>query len=110
MAPIASNPAAMYDSKLLERIVAHMGDVPEAIGAQFWMISDDDFSLMWPQATSASRNYEARLRDVLPEVFRSADGHVSIYSLDCLRHREEPSCQTADQLLLSPEVYRHADP
>jgi len=106
MAPIAFTSAAMHDSKLLERIVAHMGDVPEAIGAQFWMISDDDFSLMWPQATSASRNYEARLRNALPEVFRSADGHVSIYSLDCLRHREDPSCRAANLLLLPQDAHR----
>ena len=109
MAPIGFTAAAMYQPELLERIVAHMGDVPEAISAQFWMISDDDFALMWPEATSATRNYEARLRNALPEVFRSRDGRVSIYSLDCLRHREDPSCRAAN-LLLIPQDVQGLDP
>jgi len=110
MRPVAFTPAALHDPELLERIVAHMGDVPEAIGAQFWIVSDDDFGLEWPQATSDARAYEARLRNTLPEVFRSEDGRVSIYSLDCLRRREEASCRAANLLLLPPQGYHHADP
>ena len=109
MRPVAFTPAALHDPELLEEIVAHMGDVPEAIGAQFWLISDDDFGLEWPQATSDARDYEVRLRDALPEVFRSEDGRVGIYSLDCLRRREEPSCRAAN-LLLSPQMHQDIDP
>ena len=105
MAPIGFTAAAMYEPKLLERIVAHLGDVPEAIGAQFWMISDDDFGLMWPEATSATRKFGARLRNTLPEVFRSRDGRVSIYSLDCLRRRDDPSCRAANLLLLPQDTH-----
>jgi len=110
MRPVAFTPAALHDPELLERIVAHLGDVPEAIGAQFWIISDDDFGLEWQQATSEARDYEARLRNTLPEVFRSENGRVSIYSLDCLRRREEPSCRAANLLLLAPQGYQHAVP
>jgi len=110
MRPVAFTPAALHEPELLERIVAHMGDVPEAIGAQFWIISDDDFGLEWPQATLEGRDYEARLRNTLPEVFRSEDGRVSIYSLECLRRREEPSCRAANLLLLPAQGYPHADP
>jgi hypothetical protein len=109
MRPVAFTPAALHDPELLEEIVAHMGDVPEAIGAQFWMISDDDFGLEWPQATSDARDYEVRLRNALPEVFRSEDGRVGIYSLDCLRRREEPSCRAAN-LLLFPQMHQDIDP
>ena len=109
MRPVAFTPAALHEPKLLEQIVAHMGDVPEAIGAQFWMISDDDFGLEWPQATSEARDYEVGLRTALPEVFRSEDGRVGIYSLDCLRRAEKPSCELANLLLL-PQGYHDPDP
>jgi hypothetical protein len=111
MRPIALTTAELYDSNRLQQIVAHMGDVPEAIGAQFWIISDDDLDqVAWPQATFTVRNYLGRLRNSLPEVFRSEDGRVSIYSLDCLRRREEPSCRAANLLLLPPQGYHPADP
>ena len=109
MRPVAFTPAALHEPELLEQIIAHMGDVPEAIGAQFWMISDDDFGLEWPQATSGARDYQLRLRNALPEVFRSEDGRVGIYSLDCLRRREEPSCRAAN-LLLFPQMHQDMDP
>ena len=110
MRPVAFTPAALHDPELLERIAAHMGDVPEAIGAQFWIVSDDDFGLEWQEATSEARDYEARLRTALPEVFRSEDGRVSIYSLECPRRREEPSCRAANLLLLPSQGYQHAVP
>jgi len=110
MRPIAFTPATLHEPERLEQIVAHMGDVARAIGAQFWIMSDDDFGLEWPQATSSARDYVARLRTVLPEVFRSEDGRVSIYSLDCLRRREDPSCRYANLLLFPPQDYHHADP
>jgi hypothetical protein len=111
MRPIVLTTAELYDSNRLQQIVAHMGDVPEAIGAQFWIISDDDLDqVAWPRATFTVRNYVARLRKALPEVFRSEDGRVSIYSLDCLRRREEPSCRAANLLLLPAQSYPPADP
>lgn len=79
--PIAFSPAALYDPSLLERDVACLTSGARAIGANYWVMSDDDFGIEWVEATSTAISRENQLGDRLPELFRSSSGHLRVYGL-----------------------------
>ncbi|HLJ23814.1 MAG TPA: hypothetical protein VKT71_06870 [Candidatus Acidoferrales bacterium] len=107
LSPMAAVIAELYEPARLEESLSHMTDLPRAIGAEYWVFSDDDFSNssdeIVPQASLRMRELES----VLPAVYQSADGRVRIRALGCVLHPEEATCQQADRVLF-PEAGERA--
>ncbi len=83
--PFTFTTVEFRDHSLLEKDLDHMTDVPMAIGAQYWVFSDDDFGF---ETIEAYKKGHARMRILerdLPLVFRSHDNHVRVYFIGCLR-------------------------
>ena len=100
MRPIIFSTDELFAPESLKDAVKHMGDVSQAIGAQYWLAADDDFDCEWPDATSRARDFMGALRFALPVVYASPDGRVRLYSLSCLQQPKETFCSSARQLLL----------
>ncbi len=81
MRPVIFAPAALIRTEQLEAELGCMTEGARAIGASYWMISDDDFGFEWEPAISRGRAREREMESVLPQVFRSGHGHVRIYEL-----------------------------
>ena len=79
--PITFSPAALYDPTLLESEISCLTASAHAIHAEYWLMSDDDFSIEWTDATSAGVARERQLGAALPELFRSNSGRVRLYGL-----------------------------
>jgi 4-amino-4-deoxy-L-arabinose transferase-like glycosyltransferase len=79
--PLTFSPAALYDPSLLENDISCLSSGARAIRANYWVMSDDDFSIEWTDATSAGLARESQLGNSLPELFRSSSGRVRIYGL-----------------------------
>ena len=90
--PIAFTTAEFYERWRLEKILEHMTDVAQAIKADYWLVSADDFNSEWPEASAQTQSRIRALEKVLPLVYSSAHGHVRIYSLDCLQPPKEAEC------------------
>jgi 4-amino-4-deoxy-L-arabinose transferase-like glycosyltransferase len=97
--PVALLPAGIFEPARLDAQLAHICDTARAIGADYWVISDDDFTLVWPKAIPKARAREKELEQVLPLVFRSGEGRVRIHSLGCVNHPQDASCRAADRVL-----------
>jgi hypothetical protein len=82
--PITFSPAGLYDPSFLKNDVACITSGAQGIQATYWVMSDDDFSIEWTDATSAGLARESQLGDSLPEVFRSKSGRVRVYGLKTL--------------------------
>jgi 4-amino-4-deoxy-L-arabinose transferase-like glycosyltransferase len=87
----------IFKPEWFQEQLARVVDVPRAIGARYWMVSDDDFSAV--PLGGKFRSREQQLEAVLPLVFSSRDAHVRIYSLGCVNHPEDPACRAADGVL-----------
>jgi len=98
--PIAFRAAEYYDSARLNEGIDHLADVARAIGADYWIVADDDFDAGWAQAALRGQNREREFGLVLPLLFQSREGHVRIYGLGCIRNSGEPSCRAADRVLM----------
>lgn len=79
--PITLSPAGLYDPALLKNDVSCITSGAQGIEATYWVMSDDDFSIEWTDATSAALVREGQLGNLLPEVFRSSSGRVRVYGL-----------------------------
>lgn len=99
MAPVALLPSGAYDSGRLNFDLAHIMDVAQGIGADYWLASPDDSDKQWTAAKQPLARRFAEVEAVLPEVFRSRDGRVRIYGLGCVQHPEMPECRAADAVL-----------
>jgi hypothetical protein len=79
--PVAFSTEAFYrkDESVLARDLDRIFDTPRAIGARYWLMSDDDFRL----ETGTPRILEriASIQATLPVVFQSGGGRVRIYEL-----------------------------
>jgi 4-amino-4-deoxy-L-arabinose transferase-like glycosyltransferase len=80
--PITFSSAALYDPSLLQSDVDCLMSSAQGIHASYWVMSDDDFSIEWTDATSAGVARETQLSNLLPELFRSSSGRVRIYGLN----------------------------
>jgi len=96
---VVPSPAGIFEPARLDAELAGICETGQAIGAQYWMISEDDFAMRWEEAISKARAREREVEQVLPLVFRSRLGHVRVYSLGCVNHPEDPACQPADRVL-----------
>jgi hypothetical protein len=97
--PLTFSTAVSYEQWRLSSAVEHMTDVAQAISADYWLVSDDDYIFEWRDGHLA---YEARMKEleeVLPLVYSSQSGHVRIYSLGCIQRPEDLSCESARRVL-----------
>lgn len=83
MRPVVFRTSGEYDPVQLQVSLAHMTDVAHAIGARYWLIADDDFSMEWEPATSLGRAREVELAKDLPLAFQSHNGRIRIYRIGC---------------------------
>jgi hypothetical protein len=99
MSPVAAVITELYEPVRLGESLAHMTDLPRAIGAEFWVFSDDDFANTTEDISKRSGARMSELERVLPIVYQSDDGRVRIHELGCIQHPEALSCQAADGVL-----------
>jgi hypothetical protein len=107
--PFTFTTAEFRDHSLLERDLDHMTDVPVAIGAQYWVFSDDDFGF---ETLEAYQNGQARMRILerdLPLVFRSDHDHVRVYFIGCLR-AQTPALVADDRFPAAKNGCRGSEP
>jgi hypothetical protein len=93
-------PAGVYDKRRLSLDLAHIADVPRAIGASYWMVTNEDAlsqlkALREPLATRL-----AEMEGRLPKVFESSRGGVKIYDLTCLHRTDDPACLSINKVML----------
>ena len=93
MPPIVFTTAELYEPARLDQTLDHLFDVAGAIRADYWLVSDDDFDREWPLAAQKAHERMAELGRNLPLAFRSRGGRVSIYSLECMKARSDPTCR-----------------
>jgi hypothetical protein len=99
MRPIIFTTAEFYEPSRLGTSLEHITDVPRAIGAEYWVFSDEDFSFEWPEAHAKGHSRIDELEQVLPIVYRSRYGHVRVRYLGCVQHPETLSCRSAVPIL-----------
>jgi 4-amino-4-deoxy-L-arabinose transferase-like glycosyltransferase len=79
--PVTFSSAALYEPSLLENEFSCLTTSARAIHADYWVMSDDDFSVEWTDAAAGGVARESQLRNSLPELFRSSSDHVRVYGL-----------------------------
>ena len=92
MPPLALTTAEFYEVERLEKSLTHMSDVAKAMGAKYWLFSDDDFDFVWPDATAKARTCLASIELALPILFRSRNGGVRIHAFSPIQRPEELAC------------------
>ncbi len=102
--------AEFLDPTRLPSYLEHMTDVARAISADYWLVSDDDFSIEWSGGREAVERRMRRIEQVLPVVFSSSDGRVRIYGLGCLQDPAAASCAEADAVLFPQDTSGAATP
>lgn len=91
--PFTFTMAEFYDPPLLESDLDHITDVARAIGAEYWVSSEDDYGFEWQEAYTTAHARTRALEQILPLVFRSRHNHVRVYFIGCLQHPELSSCK-----------------
>jgi hypothetical protein len=99
MRRIAFLPAGAYDEQITRRDLGHVMDVAQATGAQYWM-TVDEYDTTWKAYHDLVQARLSQLSSVLPELFRSSNGHVRILGLRCLQELRDPNCRAATGILL----------
>lgn len=99
MRPVVFTTAEVLDPDRLPGDMEHMNDVARAIDAQYWLVSDDDFGIEWSGGREAAERRLRVMEQVLPVVFRSSDGRVSIYGLGCVERPMAAACARAETVL-----------
>ena len=81
MRPMSFSTEAFFrqDELILERDLARLSETPAAIGARFWLVSDDDFAN--ETADQEVREAVSKLVTQWPEVFVSDDASVRIHDI-----------------------------
>jgi hypothetical protein len=82
MRPLVFTSADFYDPQSLKTTSTHMTDVPFALRADYWLFSDDDYGIDWPEAFVAAHTQMVEVEQVLPLVYRSNIGRVRVYRLN----------------------------
>lgn len=79
--PTTFTTAEYIEPERMQVSLDHMTDVAKAIGAEYWVVSSDDFRF---SAVDVRRAANLRIGEIvrsLPLVFRSSDGRVKVYEL-----------------------------
>jgi hypothetical protein len=82
MRPLVFTSADFYNSQNLKSTATHMTDVPAALRADYWLFSDDDYGIDWPEAFAAAHTQMVKVERGLPLVYRSKGGRVRLYRLN----------------------------
>jgi hypothetical protein len=98
MRRIAFLPAGAYDEQITRRDLDHVMDVAQATGAQYWM-TVDEYDATWNAYHDLVQARLSELTSVLPELFRSSNGHVRILGLRCLQEVRDANCRAARGIL-----------
>ena len=88
-----------YEPARLRRDLDHFADVSRTVGADYWIVSDDDYDIGWGDAYVKGSMRMKQMEESLPLVFVSRFGRVRIYSLTCVNHPDGPPCQSARAIL-----------
>lgn len=93
VAPIDFSTAYIYtsDSRVLEHDLDHITDTAVALGACYWLTSQNDFEMLdFP--TSEAQDRVAQLTAGLPLAWRSEDGRTRLYDASSLSHQASDAC------------------
>lgn len=98
MRPIVFPTSGEYNPAAVQESLAHLTDVARALGARYWIVADDDFSIEWEPAISLARAQEANLEPQWALVFRNRNSHVRIYKLECDATANARACESESAL------------
>jgi hypothetical protein len=101
MRPIFFSTAEQFDSGRLTQALMHLGDIPQAIGADYWIASADDFQNEWPSTAAGAQEFMNCLSGEAPVVYSNPDS-VRIYSIRSFQ-RKPFGCHQGRQLPKSAE-------
>jgi hypothetical protein len=104
MRPIFFSTAEQFDSDRLTQALRHLGDVPQAIGADYWIASADDFQNEWPSAAAGAQELLNCLSGEARAVYSNPDS-VRIYSIQYFKRKPFDCQQGVTQLPKSTEHY-----
>jgi hypothetical protein len=92
MRPVTFPTSGFYEAVYLQESLMQMEDVAHGVGARYWLISDDDFSVEWNDALTEGRKREQELEQGLSGVFQSKNGRVRIYKFPCRGDSKNQPC------------------
>jgi hypothetical protein len=99
MRRIAFLPAGAYDEQITRHDLDHVMDVAQATEAQYW-ITVDEYDATWKAYHDLVQARLSQFSRVLPELFRSSNGHLRILGLRCLQELPDPNCRALAGILL----------
>lgn len=80
--PVIFSPAGANRPEILKRDLSCVISSAQPTGAEYWLVSDDDFGYEWEPANSRGREREKEMEVKLHPLFRSRQGGVRIYKLN----------------------------
>jgi hypothetical protein len=80
--PVIFSAAGVYRPDVLSSELACIVSSAKPVGANYWVMSDDDFASEWELASSRGLEKEREMERALRPLFRSERGGVRIYKLD----------------------------
>jgi hypothetical protein len=86
--PVIFSAAGVYRPDVLSSELACIVSSAKPAGANYWVVSDDDFASEWEPASSRGLEKEREMERTIGPLFRSEHGGVRIYKLDA---GEEPA-------------------
>jgi hypothetical protein len=100
--PISFSTEYLYtrERKVLERDLSRITDAAVAVGANYWLTSEDDFNL--EDAPALMRERVANLMSAQPEVYHSRDRGVRLYDISRLPRSEPPERRAGGPTLVPP--------
>jgi hypothetical protein len=92
MRPVVFPTSGQFDGQYMRESFDQMTDVAHAIGARYWLVSDDDFGLEWDNPSVSGLAMELELTRTAPVAFQSQGGHIRIYKFGCDDPRNAAPC------------------
>jgi 4-amino-4-deoxy-L-arabinose transferase-like glycosyltransferase len=80
--PVIFSASGVYRPDVLNLELECIASTAEPLGANYWVVSDDDFGYEWEPASSRAREKERDMERTLHPLFRSKRGGVRIYQLN----------------------------
>jgi 4-amino-4-deoxy-L-arabinose transferase-like glycosyltransferase len=80
--PVIFSAAGVYRPHVLNSELACIVSSAKPLGANYWVVSDDDFFSEWEPARSRAHEREEEIERTIHPLFRSEHGGVRIYKLD----------------------------
>jgi hypothetical protein len=87
--PVIFSASGVYRTDVLSAELACVVSSAKPVGANYWVVSDDDFVSEWEPASSRGLEKERGMERMLRPLFSSEHGGVRIYKLDS---DGEPAC------------------